>query len=179
MLLASRQHLVIEVTNPKSSNPLFRLTTMYEMELLGLLSDDAISEKRFVALPLQFCNVIRFIRNSSIITTHENTLCSCLVEYLRENDSTTFKLDEEELFNLITDILVECEFKRTVEAYNSILLRKHIKLAKVMYREFNEMYERKKKDDEYLNLDLNGKIRQAMSVVHFVLKQHKSEFIPL
>ena len=63
MLLASRQHLVIEVTNPKSSNPLFRLTTMYEMELLGLLSDHAISEKRFVALPLQFCNVIRFIDN--------------------------------------------------------------------------------------------------------------------
>ena len=179
MLLASRQHLVIEVTNLKSSNPLFHFTTMYEMELLGLLSDDTILEKRFVALPLQFCNVIRFIRNSSIITTHENTLCNCLVEYLRENDSTTFKLDEEESFNLITDILVECEFKRTVEAYNSILLRKHFKLAKVMYREFNEMYERKKKDDEHLNLDVNGKIRQAMLVVHFVLNQHKSEFIPL
>ena len=83
------------------------------------------------------------------------------------------------MFNLITDILVECEFKRTVEAYNSMLLQKHFKLAKVMYREFNEMYERKKKDDEYLNLDLNRKICQAMSVVHFVLKQQKSEFILL
>ena len=180
MLLASRQHLVIEVTNPKSSNPLFRIVTVYETNiLLGLLSDDAVSEKRFVALPVEFNNVLRFIRNSGTFRTHEQLLCSCLVEYLRENDSTTFKLDEEESFNLITDILVECEFKRTVEAYNSILLRKHIKLAKVMYREFNEMYERKKKDVEYLNLDLNGKICQAMSVVHFVLKQHKSEFIPL
>ena len=179
MLLVSRQHLVIKVTNPKLSNPLFCLTTMYEIELLGLLSDDAILEKRFVALPLQFCNVIRFIRNSSIIRTHERTLCSCLVEYLRDNNSTTFKLDEEESFNLITDILVDCEFKCTVEAYNSMLLRKHIKLAKVMYQEFNEMYECKKKDDEYLNLDLNGKICHAMLVVYFVLKRHKSEFIPL
>ena len=79
MLLASRQHLVIDVTNPKSSNLLFHLTTMYEMELLVLLSDDAILEKRFVALPLQFCNVIRFIRNSSIFTTYEYTLYSYLV----------------------------------------------------------------------------------------------------
>ena len=133
MLLTSRQHLAIEVTNPKSTNPLFYLTTLYKMALLGLLINNAVLEKRFVALPLQFCNVIRFIRNSSIITTYENTLCSCLVEYLKENDLTTFKLDEEESFNLITDILVECEFKRTVEAYNSMLLRKHFKLAKVMY----------------------------------------------
>lgn len=175
MLLASRQHLAIEKTNPKSTNLLFLLTTVYEMEVLGLLSDDIVSEKRFVTQPLQFCNVIRFIHNSSIFTTHEHTLCSCLVEFLRENNSTTFKLDEEELLDLITDILVECKFKCTVKAYDSMLLWKYFKLAKLMYQEFNEMYQRKKKDDEYLNLDLNGKICQAMLVVYFVLKQHKSE----
>ena len=97
-----------------------------------------------------------------------------MAEYLRDNYSTTFKLDEEELFNLITDILVECEFKCTVEAYDSMLLWKYFKLAKLIYQEFNAMYQRKKKDDEYLNLDLNGKICQEMLVVHFLLKKHKS-----
>ena len=179
MLLACRQHLAIEVTNPKSTNPLFRIVTLYETDMLGLLRDDAVSEKKFVALSVEFNNVLRFIRNSGTFRTHEQLLCSCLVEYLRVNDSTIFNLNEEQSLDLIIDILVECEFRRRVEEYNSMLLRKHFKLAKVMYQEFTEMYERKKKDDEHLNLDVNGKIRQAMLVVHFVLNQHKSEFVPL
>ena len=75
---------------------------------------------------------------------------------------------------MITEILVEC-----FEIYNRKMLWKHVKVAKLVYREFIEIYEHKKKDDEHLNLDVNRKNRQAMLVVHFVLNQHKSEFVPL
>ena len=179
MLLACRQHLAIEVTNPKLTNPLFRIVTLYETDMLGLLRDNAVSEKRFDALPVEFNNVLRFIRNSGTFRTHEQLLCSSLVEYLRVNNSTIFNLNEEQSLDLITEILVECEIKYTFETYNRKMLRKHVKVAKLVYQEIIEIYERKKKDDEHLNLDVNGKICQAMLVVHFVLNQHKSEFVPL